>query len=74
VCARKWWTMAKQPVAVASRGEAPIDGGDLRVLAAPIAKLRLLRRQSSGWRGRVEAGMGGEAGGVLGLVRGVLYL
>jgi hypothetical protein len=64
----------KRLVPAARRGEAPINGDDLRVLAAPIAKLGLLRRQSSVWLGRVEAGMGREAVGVLGLVRGALYL
>jgi hypothetical protein len=68
------WTTAKRLVPAVAPGTAPIDGGDLRVLAAPISKLEQLRRQSSEWCGGGEAVKGSEQGGVLGLVLGTRYL
>jgi hypothetical protein len=67
-------TTVKQPVAVAELGAAWIDGDSSRASAAPSLRLRRLQRRLSVWLGRGEAEMGGEAGGVLGLLRGALYL
>jgi hypothetical protein len=63
-----------QPVEVAEHEAAWINGDFSRASAAPIVQLGRLRRRLGWLAVRGEAGMRGEHGGVLGLLRGVLYL
>jgi hypothetical protein len=73
-CAATLAWMRKRLVPSARRGEASIGGDDLRVLAAFLFELELLRRGGVELGGREEARMGGERVGVKEMCSGLLYL